>query len=76
MTRIELPELRPASWLGVTIERQDLAGTAAWAVTVREGFARAARRRWFPDRALALAHGADMADAHGLPLFDMAGEGE
>lgn len=70
MTAIELPELPRASWLGVIVERQELAGTEAWAVTVREGFNRTPRRRWFPDRTLALLHGADQADANGLPLFD------
>lgn len=70
MTAIELPELPRASWLGVTVERQELAGTEAWAVTVREGFNRTPRRRWFPDRRLALCHAADQADAVGLPLFD------
>lgn len=70
MTAIDLPALPRASWLGVTVERLDLAGTEAWAVTVHEGFNRAPRRRWFPDRRLALCHAADQADAAGLPLFD------
>lgn len=70
MTAIDLPKLKRASWLGVTVERQELAGTEAWAVTVREGFNRTPRRRWFPDRRLALCHAADQADAAGLPLFD------
>ena len=70
MTEIPLPALPKASWLGVTIERADIAGTEAYAVTVREGFNRQPRRRWFPDRALALMHAADMADAAGIPLFD------
>ncbi len=70
MSPIDLPDLPRRAWLGVTIERQELAGTEAWAVTVNEGFNRTPRRRWFPDRTLALLYGADMADAHGLPLFD------
>ena len=70
MAKIDLPDLPRASWLGVTVNRQELAGTEAFAVTVHEGFNRTPRRRWFPDRTLALLHGADMADAHCLPLFD------
>lgn len=59
----------PAMWLGVIIEAAEIAGTPAWSVTVRDSF-RTARRRWFPDRTLALLHAADMADAAGIPLFD------
>ncbi len=70
MTAVDLPDLPRRAWLAVTIERQDLAGTEAYSVTVNEGMARSPRRRWFPDRALALCHAADMADAAGLPLFD------
>ena len=70
MIPVELPDLPLRAWLGVTIERQDLAGTEAFAVTVHEGASRSPRRRWFPDRALALCHAADQADAAGLPLFD------
>lgn len=70
MAEIDLPDLARASWLGVIVESQKLAGSEAWAVTVREGFNRTPRRRWFPDRRLALCHAADQADAAGLPLFD------
>jgi len=70
MIPVDLPDLPRRAWLAVTIERQDLAGTEAFAVTVHEGFNRSPRRRWFPDRALALCHAADQADAAGLPLFD------
>jgi hypothetical protein len=70
MTAVDLPDLPRRAWLAVTIERQDLAGTEAFAVTVHEGASRSPRRRWFPDRALALCHAADQADAANLPLFD------
>jgi hypothetical protein len=70
MIPVDLPDLPRRAWLGVTIERQELAGSEAFSVTVHEGMSRTPRRRWFPDRTLALLHGADMADAHGLPLFD------
>lgn len=64
-----IPDRGPALWLGVIIEPSEIAGTPAWSVTVRDGY-RTARRRWFPDRTLALLHAADMADAAGIPLFD------
>ena len=70
MIPVDLPDLLRRAWLGVTVERQDLAGSAAYSVTVNEGASRSPRRRWFPDRALALCHAADMADAANLPLFD------
>lgn len=70
MTAIDLPDLHPCDWIGVTIERLDLAGSEAFSVTVNEGFVRSPRRRWFPDRALALCHAADVAGAASLPMFD------
>lgn len=67
---IELPRLEPRAWRGVLIERGELAGSTVFAVTTIDGMTRAPRRRWFPDRTLVLLHGADQADAGGLPLFD------
>lgn len=67
---IELPPLEKRAWLGVTVERAEIAGCEAFPVTVHEGCGRAPRRRWFPDHKLALLHAADQADLHGLPLFD------
>lgn len=75
MTEIQLPALGKAAWLGVIVERADIAGTEAYAVTVREGFNRQPRRRWFPDHRLALLHAADQADATGIPLFDRTIDG-
>ena len=54
MIPVELPDLPLRAWLGVTIERQDLAGSEAFRVTGHEGVSRPPRQ----------------ADAAGLPLFD------
>lgn len=70
MTAVYFPDLLRRAWLGVTVERQDLAGTEAFAVTAHEGASRSPRRRWFPDRTLAVCRAPDMADAADLPLFD------
>jgi len=79
MVAIDLPELpRPSALRAVFVERHHLADSDLTAVTVHIGCGRKARRQWFSDRGLALAHAAEMADHHALPLFDLgtSGEGE
>ncbi|MEP6868703.1 MAG: hypothetical protein ABJA20_09315 [Novosphingobium sp.] len=71
MTPVELPAMRKGSWYGVLIEPLELDGNGLWTVTVRQGLGRAPRRRWFPDHTLALAHAADQADLHNLPLLNL-----
>ena len=77
MTVIELLPIKSALPLGELVERQDLGVELQWSVTTSNGIGQA-RRRWFGDRAAALAHAADQSDAYGLPLIDLSdrdGEG-
>ncbi|SLJ86895.1 hypothetical protein [Novosphingobium mathurense] len=79
MVEIQIPELlKHRAIRAVMVEGHDLAGSHLTAVTVHIGCGRKARRQWFSDRGVALAHAAEMADQHALPLFDlgMSGEGE
>ena len=71
---IEIPALLPGKWLAVVIERFELAGSTLSSVTIRRGCGRAPRRRWFPDRAVAVAHALELAEEFDLPLLDL-GEG-
>lgn len=73
MVEIALPEFprRHSSIRAVFVEDHTLAKTAVTAVTTHVGLGRAAKRRWFASRAVALAHAAEVADQHALPLFDL-----
>lgn len=68
---IALPPIRNGHWLAVTIERQPIAGRDLWAVTTRAKAGQLARRRWFADEGLAIAHAAETSDTFTLPLIDM-----
>lgn len=73
MTReILLPQIPPSLPIAILIERTELDGRPWWTVTTHDGHSRP-RRRWFDCRALAWAHAADQADAHGLPLLSLDG---
>lgn len=67
---VELPALRAGSWIGVTIETTELAGSAVAVVTIRAS-GKAIKRRWFPDENSALAHAAEQSERLELPLFDL-----
>ncbi|MDE2597010.1 MAG: hypothetical protein KGL44_09045 [Sphingomonadales bacterium] len=71
MREIELPQLRATGVVAVTLEAAVIAGSPVWIATTRERINSAARRRWFPDEALALAHAAQEADRFGLALLDL-----
>ena len=73
-TTISVPTLLPGNWRAVIIECFELGGSVLHAVSVRRGCGRAPRRRWFPDRAVALAHAVEKAEEFELPLLDL-GEG-
>lgn len=72
--RIEIPALLPGNWRAVMLVRFNLAGSILHSVTIHRGGGRAPRRRWFPDRTVALAHAFELADEFNLPLLDL-GEG-
>ncbi len=72
--RVEIPALLPGDWRAVIIVRFELAGSLLHSVSVQSGGGRAPRRRWFPDRAIALAHAIEQAEEFDLPLLDL-GEG-
>lgn len=73
---IEIPTCRATDIIAVTLECVELAGQAMWVATIRTSFAQPVIRRWFPLEAEALAHAAERADRHGLPLIDLRGGGE
>jgi hypothetical protein len=74
---IELPNLlRHRAIRAVMVESHDLAGSIVTSVTTHVGLGRAPKRRWFASRAVALAHAAEVADQHGLPMFDLGSEVE
>ncbi len=69
------PAPLPGPWKASTIERHDL-GEIMYSVTTRRGGGSRFRREWFTDKRLALAHALAVADRHGLPVLDLAGEDE
>lgn len=71
MAEIPLPTIRAGHWLAVTIERQPIVGRDLWAVTTRARTGQSARRRWFADEGLAIAHAAETADLFNMPLLDL-----
>ena len=79
MAHVELP-LPPAvpsrGWHGVLIEDQPIAGEMLFAVTVKPGWRRPARRRWFDRKGAALAFAAEQAERYGLMIFDLSPSGE
>lgn len=72
MVEIDAPAIRSGTWLSALIERQEIAGSRLFSVTVRSGIGRV-RRRWFPSHVEARCFALDQADALGLPLIDMSG---
>ena len=77
MVEIQIPELlRHRAIRAVMIESHDLAGSIVTSVTTHVGLGRSPKRRWFASRAVALAHAAEMADQHALPMFDLGSEAE
>ena len=77
MVEIQIPELlKHRAIRAVMVEGHDLAGSKVTSVTTHVGLGRSPKRRWFASRAVALAHAAEMADQHGLPLFDLVNSGE
>ena len=76
MVEIQIPELlKHRAIRAVMVEGHDLAGSIVTSVTTHAGLGRSPRRRWFASRAVALAHAAEMADQHGLPLFNLGADG-
>ncbi|GGC26902.1 hypothetical protein GCM10011371_13110 [Novosphingobium marinum] len=76
MAEVAIPPIvAKRGWRGVILETAHVAGREMTSVTGRIGLGRAARRRWFPDRALALAHALELAEAHGVGLFDLGEAG-
>ena len=69
MRQAELPQAGVKLPLGAIVERQTLATTEYWTVTVF-GIHRHPRRIWFPTRPQAVAYAASVADKHNLPMFD------
>lgn len=61
----------PATWVGIYVERQDIAGEAVWAVTISCPGCDV-RRRLFADRSAAYAYAMELADWYELPFFDLA----
>ena len=75
MAAIDLPTLPARQALrGVFIGRAEVAGTELFTVTAWHGASRPPRRQWFADRAIALAHAAQVADEMAAPLFDLTGD--
>jgi hypothetical protein len=70
MPALELPAPRGGNWIGVMIERHDVAGADMVAVTIRGRAGQKHERRWFTDGNIALAWGLSQADSRHLPLFD------
>lgn len=71
MAALELPAPRGGNWIGVMIERHDVAGADMVAVTIRGRAGQKHERRWFTDGSIALAWGLSQADSRHLPLFDL-----
>lgn len=71
MPTFELPAPRGGNWIGVMIERHDVAGTNMVSVTIRGRAGQKHERRWFTDGRIALAWGLSQADSRQLPLFDL-----
>lgn len=63
------PNQSAGTWLGVYVERCDVAGLEVWS-TIISAPGRDTRRRLFSDRVAARRYALDQADAHDLPLFD------
>ena len=77
MVEIQIPELlKHRAIRAVMVEGHDLAGSIVTSVTTHVGLGRSPKRRWFASRAVALAHAAEMADHHALPLFDLGTNSE
>lgn len=79
MAEIALPALTKHKTLrGIVIDAHEISGTRLVSVTSYGGTGRAAKRRWFATRSIALAHAADRADEHGFALIDLTepAEGE
>lgn len=70
MPVLELPAPRGGNWIGVMIERHDVAGADMVAVTIRGHIGQKHERRWFTDGNIALAWGLSQADNRHLPMFD------
>lgn len=74
---VQLPDLqRHRALRGIVVDTADVAGALLYSVTFWAGAGRPPRRRWFADRAIALAHAADRADEHGFALIDLTREAE
>lgn len=72
---VEIPALRIADGPSVAIQDAQAAGTALWAVSIRDHHSRR-RDRWFGREADALAFAIEHADALGLLLLDLRHYGE
>ena len=73
--RVEIPALLPGDWRAVIILRFELTGSLLHSVSVHRGGGRAPRRRWFPDRTVAVAHALEQAEEYDLPLLDLGEAG-
>lgn len=71
MIPVNLPAPRDGAWLGVMIERHDVATFSMLSVTIRSRAGQPIERRWFTYDAAALAWALDQADSRHLPLFDL-----
>ncbi|GGB87846.1 hypothetical protein GCM10011494_02730 [Novosphingobium endophyticum] len=77
MAEVPLPELqRHRALRAIVVDKADVADAALYSVTSCAGAGRPPRRRWFTDRAIALAHAAERADEHGFALIDLSSEAE
>lgn len=70
-----IPTLRTADGPSVAVQPAQVAGSALWAVTIRDRNGHR-RDRWFPSEGAALAHAVEQADALGLLLLDLREPGE
>lgn len=73
MIPVDLPPKRSGHWIGVVIERHNIAGTPMLAVTVRGRGGKPTERHWNADEAHAMAFAVHQADLRALPLLDMRG---
>lgn len=71
MIALDLPAPRDGAWLGVMIERHDIASAPMIAVTIRPRAGQPIERKWFSYDEAALTWALDQADSRHLPLFDL-----